>query len=731
MRHVLHSDRAPLAGLQGTNRQVVVTNAVPAETLDAHKLDRLLHSYGIASEFIEFSGHVAQIPLANRLHILRTMGVVVISAEQLDQLLQEREAAEFMRWLPSVVVQTEGDTVCVLTVDTAQATELADGKIHWRLLLEDGSELAGSCEPASLPLLSTHAIGTRVFERRQLQLPPLATGYHHAEFSSLSRKQSSLFIVAPARTWQPACLGGRLWGLSAQLYSLRSADNWGMGDFADLQQLIARAAEQKASFILLNPLHALDLRYPENASPYSPADRRYLNPLYIALPLCEEFSALTVQQQVTSVEFLQRLEGLRAAAYVDYTGVHALKLDVLELMYRAFREQHAVAPGPRAHRFSAFVDRGGDELAQFAAQQAGLFAANDGACGELDFHLWLQWLAQEQLDACQQAALQAGMALGLVRDLAVGSSIDGSEVIGNPGLFCAHARIGAPPDNFNPEGQNWGLPPLLPERLQETRFAHFIALLRANMRACGALRIDHVMSLMRLWWCPDDGSNASGAYVHYPVDALFAILRLESVRSRCVVIGEDLGVVPPAIRRYLDEGRLYSNAVFYFEKYDGWHFRKPEHYKEMALAMIANHDVPPLAAWWNGGDLVLRRSIGLIGNDAKLRQEHEHRNGEKGQLLQWLDEQGLLPGLWQDRHTARELDASLRLALVTACARAASKLLSLQIDDLAGADTPVNIPGTSTEYPNWRRKIPVALDAIFANTDAQAVLRALAEARTA
>jgi 4-alpha-glucanotransferase len=710
-----------------------VINAVPADTLDAHKLDRLLHSYGIASEFIEFSGNVAQTPLANRLHILRTMGVTVSSPEQLDQLLQEREVAPFMRWLPPVLVQAEGDGACVLTFADGSSEEFAAsaGKIYWRLLLEDGGELAGACEPTALPLLSTHTIGTRVFERRQFQLPPLSAGYHHAEFSSLNRKQSSLVIVAPPCTWQPACLGGRIWGLSAQLYTLRSDTNWGMGDFADLLQLIARAAEQKAAFILLNPLHALDLRYPENASPYSPIDRRFLNPLYIAPALCEDFSAHAVQQQFTSDECQQKLAGLRAAGFVDYTGVHGLKLDILARMYRAFREQQAVAPSPRSHRFSAFVDRGGDELALFAAQQAGLFATTDGACGELDFHLWLQWLAQEQLDRCQQAALQAGMALGLVRDLAVGSSIDGSEVTGNPGLFCAHARVGAPPDNFNPEGQNWGLPPLLPERLEETRFAHFISLLRANMRACGALRIDHVMSLMRLWWCPDDGSNASGAYVHYPVDALFAILRLESTRSRCVVIGEDLGVVPPAIRRYLDEGRLYSNAVFYFEKYDNWHFRKPEHYKEMALAMIANHDVPPLASWWNGSDLLLRRGIGLIGNDDKLRQEREHRDGEKGQLLQWLDEQGLLPGNWQDRHTGRELDPSLRLALVSACARVRSKLVSLQIDDLAGADTPVNIPGTSTEYPNWRRKMPLTLDAIFANPDSQALLHALAEARTA
>jgi 4-alpha-glucanotransferase len=700
-------------------------------TLDPGKLDRLLHAYGIASEFIEFSGNVANIPLEHRLNILRTMNVSVENATQLDELLDERATAAYLCWLPPVVVLHEGESVCVLMIDAREREEMATeaGKIYWRLRMEDGSECVGDCEPGALPLLSTHDCGTRLYERRLLTLPVLAPGYHQAEFSSRDCSQSCLLIVAPACTWQPDCFEhGKLWGLSVQLYSLRSADNWGMGDFADLGKLVAHAAREKAAFILLNPLHALDLRYPENASPYSPSDRRYLNPLYIAPALCPEFAEPSVQERINSAQVQAQREGLCAAPQVDYTGVQALKLDILSSLYCAFREREDET---RARAFRDFVDRGGSPLEEFAAQQARIFPSAASVLGESDFHLWLQWNAQQQLDACQEAALQAGMPIGLVRDLAVGSSIDGTEVKGNPGLFCEHARIGAPPDNFNPDGQNWGLPPLMPTRLQETRFAHFIALLRANMRACGALRIDHVMSLMRLWWCPDDGSNASGAYVHYPVDALFAILRLESVRNQCAVIGEDLGVVPPEIRRYLEDGRLYSNAVFYFEKYDNWHFRKPEHYKEMALAMIANHDVPPLAAWWNCGDLELRRKIGLINSDDKLRQEHDHRNGEKGQLLQWLAEQNLLPGQWHDRNVQRELDQSLRVALIRACGRAASKLVSLQIDDLACVDTPVNIPGTSAEYPNWRRKVPLPVDAIFADADAQAMMQALAQARVA
>jgi len=706
-----------------------VINSTNDDRMDPERLDLLLQSYGIASEFIEFSGNVAHIPLANRVHILGTMGVQLDSAAQVEELLQARELARLEKCLPPVQVCNPGTAVSQLFLEGPVGTEV----VRWRLELEDGSHQEGESDLAELSLLGTHAVGNRHFEQRQLPLPAVPEGYHRLVVQTGCGEYDSLLIAAPTRTWQPECLheGRKLWGLSTQLYSLRSAGNWGIGDFADLRRLVQLSAANGAHFILLNPLHALDLRYPENASPYSPDDRRFLNPLYIAVQDCEDFLSPDVQEALAGSKQLATLAALRLAPHVDYTGVHAIKLAVLALMYHSFISRHEALQSPRARDFRAFVHRGGVALQVYVAHQAARLADTETQFAQPGFHLYLQWLAFNQLRDCQQFARDAGMPLGLIRDLAVGSSVDGCEVGSNAGLFCTAARIGAPPDNFNPEGQNWGLPPLLPEALQQTRFAHMIDLLRSNMRDCGALRIDHVMALMRLWWCPDDGSNASGAYVHYPVDVLFAILRLESVRNRCVVIGEDLGVVPPEIRSYLDDAAIYSNCVFYFEKYDGWHFRKPEHYKAQALAMIANHDVPPLRAWWDCKDLLLRRSIGLIPDDDRLLQEQQGRAGEKTQLLQWLAEQQLLPESWQDRQVERPLDAILAQALVAACARVESRLLSLQLDDLASVDTPVNIPGTSCEYPNWRRKIPVALEDIFSNTAAQHMLQTLREARTA
>lgn len=671
-------------------------------------LDTLLRRHGIAGEFIDFSGNHVRIADRNRLHMLACMGIQPASAAEVAASLAALEQGESGLLPPVYVLGPAVNAVHLQPVAAAQP-------IEWTLEFEDGSRQRGEV------LASAAAT-----DGCQLRLPALPEGYHRLHLRQGTRHSETLLIVAPADCYRPAPLaaGRRWWGLSVQLYSVRSDANCGIGDFADLLVLVGQAAAQGAAFVLLNPLHYLDLRYPDNASPYSPSDRRYLNPLYIAVALCEDFTARAVQ--IAMLESGSKLEQLRAADNVDYAGVAAVKLPLLALMYRHFR---TTATATRLEQFAGFRGQQGNALQDFAAMQATLGIRSEPEFADPDFHAWLQWQASQQLAACQELAVQLGMGLGLVRDLAVGSSSDGCEVTANPGLFCLAARVGAPPDNFNPLGQNWGLPPLSPQALVQQQFAHFRRLLQSNMQHCGALRIDHVMSLMRLWWCPNDGSNADGAYVHYPVDVMFAILRLESMRNRCLVIGEDLGVVPPEIRGYLDPAGIYSNCVFYFEKYDGWHFRKPEHYKQQALAMIANHDVPPLACWWNRGDLPLRRRLGLIADDDKLQQELAFRQGEKGMLLQWLAELSLLPVSWQDRNVERPLDDALLAALVQACGRTASALVSLQLDDLAGADMPVNIPGTSSEYPNWRRKLPRSLTALFSQATSLAVVHALAMER--
>lgn len=690
------------------------------DELDSPALDRLLHAYGIASEFIEFSGNIKQIPLADRYRTLAAMGCAPNDAQELGEALQYIESRRFTH-LPAVVAVTaqNGQVPLWLPVDEFTAC-------HWRIACEDGSEVVGDSHPAEWPKGEIASYGGTEWQQLYLPLPPLDHGYHRLSLTQGKRAWQTLLVVAPSRAWLPPKLadGKRLWGLSAQLYTLRAEEDCGIGDFATLLEAVELAATQGADFILLNPLHALDVRYPENASPYSPNDRRFLNPLYIALKLVPGFTSEKFQQLWNSADVQEALKAVRASSDVQYGAVAALKYRLLEQLYLVFTTD----AGVELADFENWRAAAGEPLVQFSTFQASL--ANPGTiAANADYQAWLQWLAQHQLDRCQQRALEVGMAVGLVRDLAVGSSVDGCEVLSNQDQYCLDARIGAPPDNFNPDGQNWGLPPLLPHVVEANEFRIFRELLRSNMQACGALRIDHVLGLCRLWWCPNDGTNATGAYVHYQVDLLFAILRLESLRQHCVVIGEDLGVVPPVIRGYLEDGGIYSNCVFYFEKYDNWHFRKPEDYKWQALTMQANHDVAPLTAWWKGSDLELRHQLGLIADREQLQRELDWRRGERGQLLQWLDEQGLLPEHWQPRPLDAPLDEALQLALTRALGRANSQLLSVQIDDLVGMEQPVNIPGTSSEYPNWRRRIPDNIDRIFARPAVQGLLQALREAR--
>lgn len=699
--------------------------------LDPDLLERLLAAHGISASFIDFAGSLVQTPLQNRLQVLRCLGRAPASQEELQLALAALEREQWQSPLPPYLLPHPGQAFDAGLRAPARALQAA---LRWELQLEQGGVLQGSVAAATLPGGERRDMDGTEYCHLQLELPALPPGYHVLRVQLGLQWAESLVIAAPERTWQPAAIaagGQRLWGLSAQLYTLRSPVDWGMGDFADLYELCGLAAAQGAAFILLNPLHCPDLRYPDNASPYSPDDRRFLNPLYLHLPWCEGYAAATVQAFIASPAVQTALAQARATALVDYAGVHRLKLQALALVYEAFRSE--AAPTAAWTEFQAFVAAGGSVLGSFAVFQAARWqqsAATPAVLAEPAFHHWLQWQCRRQLQRCQQGAVDSGMAIGLVQDLAVGSIVDGCEVQTSPQLFCTGARIGAPPDYFNPEGQNWGLPPLRPDALRATAGRHLRELLAASMSGCGALRIDHVMSLMRLWWCPDDGSNAAGAYVYYPVDLLFAILRLESQRHRCAVIGEDLGVVPPEIRRYLDDAGIFSNSVFYFEKRDGWHYRAPEDYKPQALAMMANHDVPPLACWWHEDDLAIRLRIGLIPPQRE-EDERNWRRGEKGQILVWLQEQGLLPPGWDPAQTTRALDADLCEALARGFGRVASVLVSVQLDDLAGADQPINIPGTHTEHANWRRKLPLGTAAIFASNIALRMMRALREARGA
>lgn len=552
------------------------------------------------------------------------------------------------------------------------------------------------------------------------------------------------------RCFMPAWLeAGRAWGVTCQLYGVRSARNHGIGDFEDLARLGEIAGAAGADFLGVNPLHALFLAEPERCSPFSPSNRSFLNPLYIALETIPGYRGTIPVAPEAVAE-------ARAGDHVDYAAVAALKRDALERVWQALNETPDLWAPTAQERFVAFREERGEALrahALFEALSEAMVREGHG-CGwhgwpeayrlihgdavaafarrhaeRITFHSWLQWIADEQLRRVQERARAAGMRIGLYLDLAVGVAADGSATWMDPSLSVPSARVGAPPDTFNDAGQDWGLAPLSPAALRDRDLAPFRTILADTMRHAGALRIDHAMSLYRLFWIPEGFPARDGAYVVYPLAEMLASLREASLANRAIVVGEDLGVVPPGFRELMEDAAILSYRVLYFE----WvreRFRSPQDYPVGAFACISTHDLSPLNGWWQGHDITLRREIGLIDSDEAVRQMAERRRDREA-LLADLDDAGLYEaGPTQTAVEAGEtVPDSLVAALHAHVARAPSWLFAVQIEDLAGAVAPVNVPGTMAEYPNWQRRLPLDLEDLPGTALFRATVAAIANER--
>lgn len=712
-------------------------------------LAQLLSACGIQDRFINYSGNTELIPQRDLLAVLSAQGIDVCDSDSEPDnqivstrlaLLQTERASEL---LPPVVVFTRKSQLEEYCVQLTMPEVYLTGLVSWNIVNEYGAQSKTVDLPiANMTVYSRELVNDVVYCQMQLalHLSDLPEGYHQLTVKIAAPASSTLgtppdmiqttpLILAPPRCFEPAwsAAGKKLWGFSVQLYSFCTGRSWGMGDFLDLANLIKMSAAQGASYLVLNPLHAGPMNQSEHCSPYSPVDRRRLNPLYIAPELEPEFARGAASSWLIKNKAAAKLmTTARDSEWIDYASVAELKIRVLAMMFEDFTGADHSDYVSRRAAFNAYKNNSHGGLCEYAQWQAeqGCTAAGKFS-NSADFYIYLQWLAERQLAACQQQALDLGMQVGLVRDLAVGSDRMGAEVSLSNGAFSVGASIGAPPDPLAPQGQNWGLPPLNPVRLREQAYKPFIDLLRSNMTYSGALRIDHVMSLMRLWWCPYEKSG-HGTYVRYPAEDLFAILRLESQRQQCLIIGEDLGIVPDEVRRHLSESGIYSNLLFYFEKASPDSYRAPQHYNPRSLAMLANHDVPTLAAWWDGSDLLLRRSLNLIADETRMSHEISHRQAEKKQILQLLESQWLLPA---DRfgpdQLEKDMDITLAAALMRCIARSSAMMVSVQLEDLILLKLPVNIPGTSDEYKNWRRKMPDNLLTIMDTESVRPMLESL------
>ncbi len=575
----------------------------------------------------------------------------------------------------------------------------------------------------------------------QAQLPAhLPAGYYRLQAGDAPHR---LVIVAPAQCWVHDALrcGGRWWGVTAQMYALRSARSWGIGDFTDLAALAGTAAAQGAAFVGVSPLHALRPDASHQASPYSPSSRLALNLLHIDVTALPELAhCRPAQDLLQSADFQQRLSQAQASETVLYAEVAALKEAALGLLWAHFSAHELHAGTARGRAFEAFAREHAGTLglhALYEAIQLKLRAQDERIWGwpawpdtlkdpagpgahafraehadAVAHRLWLQWLAHEQLAQAARRA-RALMPLGLYCDLAVGSSDGGSETWMNPGLYARGMNVGAPPDPLSLQGQDWGLPPVNPVALLDADLLPLRRLIGTAMRHCGALRLDHVMGLMRLYW----QGRGGGTYVRYPLQAQLAVLRLESHRHRCMVIGEDLGNVAPAMREAMAQHDLLSYRPLIFERLEDGAFRPPGQWLRQALAVVTTHDLPTLAGFWAADDIAIHQRLGWLSEGDAHVQALVARAQGRTQLLAALDAAGLLPqGMTLDPHSAPAMTPELAAAIHALLARTPCQLVGVQLEDLTGQLHQPNVPGTTEDrHPNWRRRMATPLEQLAAD----------------
>lgn len=719
-------------------------------------LDALAKLQGLGSAYHDHRGELRQFSAEAKAAILTAMGYDMHDAAAIDAAVHKERESRWKRLLSPVCVQTQGrPPCCELHV---AATDLATA-VSWQVVCEDGVTLGGERQLAGLEVLDRAALDDGDFLALRLDLAELPLGYHQLMVAlRTGAAASTVLIVAPARCYESDELaqGKRYWGLALQLYTLRSAYSWGMGDFADLRRLIDIAAARNCSVLGLNPLHALRPADPAHVSPYSPSSRQFLNVLYIAVPCVPEFAECeAAQRYVQSMSVQARIHELRAAANVDYIGVSELKLTVLKLLHSHFRKRHLETGSERGRAFREFSARRGAALVLHALYDAldrrfsrrretswGWQSWPDayrdpraaapqrflrGRAEEVEFFQYLQWLADEQFAELQVHAKAQGMHLGLYGDVAVGVNPNGAESWANQKLYLSAVSIGAPPDPLALKGQDWGIPPQNPRELMLQAYAPFIDMLRANMRHAGALRIDHVMALCRLWWVPHGLQAVDGVYVRYPLDDLMAITALESVRNRCVVIGEDLGTVPDEMRAAMEQHGLYHYKVLLFEKHKDGRFKSPQQYVRHALAAVTTHDLPPLRSWWEGQDIELRARLHLYPDLRTLATVKDERDRDRYALMHALVGAGLW--YWQPHEPLPEYSHALMRAVHLYLGLSGTSLLVIQLEELLDMSDPVNVPGTDEEYPNWQRKLPESAEVVFGRDEIREMLGAVTRAR--
>lgn len=708
---------------------------------------KLARLWGVEPVFTDELGQRQVISPKNLRRILSLLGCPVDSPAGLRRAM---DAAALGRWqslLPATMVVSEDSSPPVWHIHLPVGKQaLSDMRISWKIDPEsnaNGSIYGRLRRPRVEARKSIH--GERHI-RVALPFPrDIKAGYYRLtvdiESSDGRRQQSARLIIVPAQCYLPPAWAApasaprrnrrRWWGLTIQLYGVRSRRNWGIGDFRDLATVMRWAGRSGAAMVGVNPLHAL---LPGEISPYSPSSRLFHQPLYLDLESIPEFMDARVQSLVQTPRFQRAIAALRASPTVEYEAVSRMKWPLLKRLYHIFQITHAERGTSRGKKFQRFIDDQGLYLERFALFQVlqerltprgsparswrewpkayqhpdspAVREVARRAQARVDFYRYLEWQCDEQLARVQSTARRAKMPIGLYTDFAIGIDPHGADAWIFQDDLVQGASVGAPPDLFSPKGQNWGLAPPHPNHVVKTGYRLFEEGFRRNMRHSGLFRLDHAMGLFRLFWVPEGRSASEGAYVRYPSPDLLGLLALESRRQGVIVVGEDLGTVTPEIREQLMKTGLLSYRLLFFEKSGDGKFLSSARYPEQAMTAVTTHDLPTLRGFWSGRDIELKKTLGLYPEPKLIARDKDARHRDRQALLKRLRKTGLLPRSYsRNAEAIPELDDTLRSAVYTFLARTPSHLLAVPLEDLLDdRDTP-NLPGASGDrYPVWRIK---------------------------
>ncbi len=709
---------------------------------------------GIEPEYWDIFGNKHILTVMNKKALLGAMKLKIDSSEDIVREINERKYKNWKSFIEPVHVVSVSNQPLKIPV-YVPVPEGKDNKLTLSWYIEDeNGEKDTHIISGEIDVLEQQWIGgTRHIKINIIDTVLRDIGYYiiHVECKHVesifpdeknSIKKSSRIIVTPDTCYIPPELrNSKTWGLSVNLYAINSARNWGIGDFADLREVVSWVSKLKGDLIGINPLHAIPNTKPFGISPYSPISRLYKNFIYLDVTsIPEVLESEDTQSIMKSEQCRKKLNRLKREKFIDYEKIASLKEEILRQAFDFFHTRHYIEGTPRGMNFRKYISEEGHALESFALfsvlwecmkEMHKAFAwqqwpqefhsPSNETLLELKkkyekdvlFYQYIQWLIDEQLRETSELAKRLGLVVGLYHDLAIGSVGGGSDVWANQNVV-GEADVGAPPDDFNPNGQNWGFPPLIPEKLKATEYELFIQTIRKNMKYGGALRIDHAPGLFRLFWIPHGMLSTEGAYVRYPSEDLIRIIALESVRNKAMVIAEDLGTVGENVREMLKQFQMLSYKLFYFERnYPDPSFKSPDEYPDMALCAVTTHDLPTLYGYWSARDLKIKKQLGMYPDKNLWQMQVEERERDKRLIVSALKYNGIIP---DDYPSEPIMTQDLCLAIYKYLTETPCKLLLVSLDDIIGTLDQMNMPGTVGSYPNWVQKIPLTLEKLLSDS---------------